>query len=183
VTQTFLVFHRYWAMPSRDTFDIPLIGNFVQKYLQQSKVSVDPFARNKRWATHTNDLNPTTEAEHHMDAFDFLQLLGQLGVMVDLIIFDPPYSPNQLVEQYNSIDKAVRGNHYTYHSRMVKRWKDAANELLLHGGIVLTFGWNSNGFGKTRGFDIIEGMIIAHGGAHNDTICMAERKTQEEVKP
>jgi hypothetical protein len=30
--------------------------------------------------------------------------------------------------------------------------------------------------GKKHGFEIIEVMLVAHGGAHNDTICMAERK-------
>jgi len=175
------VFSRHWAMPNGDTFSIPIIGNFVKRYIQQSEVSVDPFARNKRWATHTNDLNPETEAENHMDALDFLNMLADHGVSADLVIFDPPYSPNQLVEQYKSIDKQARGNHYTYHSRKVKQWKDAAARIMLPGAVVLTFGWNSNGFGKVRGFAIEEGFIVAHGGAHNDTICMAERRLPEEA--
>ena len=66
---------RVWAMPNPDTFSIPPIGGFVKKYLSQSRVSVDPFARNKRWATYTNDLNPETEAEYHMKANDFLAML------------------------------------------------------------------------------------------------------------
>ena len=55
-------------MLNSDTFSVKPIGEFVQRYLKESKVSIDPFARNKRWATHTNDINPKTEAEHHMDA-------------------------------------------------------------------------------------------------------------------
>jgi hypothetical protein len=51
---------REWAMPSHETFDIPPIAAFVQKYLRESQVSVDPFARNRRWATYTNDLDPNT---------------------------------------------------------------------------------------------------------------------------
>ena len=62
-------FSRTWAMPTSDTFDCKPIGEFVRQYLKG--VSVDPFARNKRWATHTNDLNPDTRAEHHMDAESF----------------------------------------------------------------------------------------------------------------
>jgi hypothetical protein len=49
-------------MPNSETFDIEPTHNFVWKYLHQAKVSVDPFARNRRWATHTNDLNPKTNA-------------------------------------------------------------------------------------------------------------------------
>ena len=43
-------------------------------------------------------------------------------------------------------------------------------------GIVISFGWNSGGIGKTLGFKIEEILLVAHGGAHNDTICTVERK-------
>ena len=43
-------------------------------------------------------------------------------------------------------------------------------------GIVISFGWNTNGIGKTKGFEIIEIMTVAHGGQHNDTICTVEIK-------
>ncbi len=43
-------------------------------------------------------------------------------------------------------------------------------------GIVISFGWNTNGIGKTKGFEIIEILMVAHGGSHNDTICTVERK-------
>ncbi len=69
-------FRRMWAMPSADTFDIPPIRDFVRYYLNTAKVSVDPFARNKGWATHTNDLNPKTSAKCHMEALDFLGTLA-----------------------------------------------------------------------------------------------------------
>ena len=57
-------------MPNKDTFSVAPIGAFVKKYLAQSRVSVDPFARNKAWATYTNDLNPSTSAQRHLDAED-----------------------------------------------------------------------------------------------------------------
>ncbi len=40
--------YRVWAMPNGDTFSVKPIGAFVRKYLAQSTVSVDPFARNMR---------------------------------------------------------------------------------------------------------------------------------------
>lgn len=66
-------------MPNSDTFDIEPIHNFVWKYLSQAKVSIDPFARNKRWVTYTNDINPNTGAEYHLEATEFLDLLKQGG--------------------------------------------------------------------------------------------------------
>lgn len=78
---------RTWAMPNSNTFSVPPIGEFVRKYLANSKVSIDPFARNKRWATYTNDLNDKTDAEYHLEASDFLEILIEQEVKADLIIF------------------------------------------------------------------------------------------------
>lgn len=44
------------------------------------------------------------------------------------------------------------------------------------GGYAISFGWNSNGFGKNRGFEVIEILLVSHGGHHNDTICTVEMK-------
>jgi len=160
-------------MPSADTFDVPDIAGFVQKYLLNAKVSVDPFARNKRWATHTNDLNPDTAAKYHMDAEDFMVHLDEEDIVADLVIFDPPYSINQIVTTYSKfgIDRDGKGCH---NGALYSRSKDAIRQITRSGSIVLSFGWNSAGMGK--GWEIIEILLVCHGGAHNDTICMAERR-------
>lgn len=161
-------------MPNADTFSVKPIGEFVQRYLSASRVSVDPFARNKRWATHTNDLNPDTQAEHHMDAGAFLHQLKAGGVMADLIIFDPPYSPRQISECYKSVGRTV-GMADTQ-SSFWSHIKDAIAPIVAPRGIVLSFCWNSNGMGKKHGYAIEEILMVAHGGWHNDTICIAERR-------
>ena len=98
-----MLFSRVWAMPNKDTFSVKPIGDFVQRYLAASRVSVDPFARNNCWTTYTNDLNPETTAVSHLDAEVFLHNLASRGVKADLIIFDPPYSPRQISECYKSV--------------------------------------------------------------------------------
>lgn len=166
---------RLWAMPTADTFDCPPIRDFVKKYLRQSKVSIDPFARNKRLATHTNDLNPATAAEFHMTALEFLEILKERGVKSDLVIFDPPYSMEQCKRVYESVGRAVTMQDTQDWGRWTRE-KRLIAELLDIGGVCLSFGWNSNGVGLQNLFKIEEIMIVAHGGAHNDTICLAERK-------
>lgn len=104
---------RVWAMPNADTFDVPPIAGFVRKYLMRSKLSVDPFARNKRWATYTNDINPDTAAESHQDAEDFLLELAIRNIQADLLIFDPPYSPRQLKECYASFGRKMSARGWT----------------------------------------------------------------------
>lgn len=167
-----MTIRREWAMPNSDTFSVPIIGMFVKKYLERSSVSVDPFSRNKRWFTHTNDLNPNTDAEYHMEARDFLKMLLSKGITADLFIFDPPYSPRQISECYTSAGlKAVMSD--TQNSKLVKECRDLIRQIATTNAVCLSFGWNSAGMGK--GWDIEEIMMVAHGGCHNDTICMAER--------
>ncbi len=160
-------------MPNGDTFSVPPIGDFVRSYLAASRCSVDPFARNKRWATHTNDLNPETEAEHHMDAEEFLRMLALRGVKADLVIFDPPYSPRQISECYKSVGLTV-GMKETQSALLYQRVRNAIVPILADDATVLSFGWNTVGMGKKHGFRISEILLVSHGGAHNDTICMAE---------
>jgi hypothetical protein len=172
---------RKWAMPSSDTFDVPPIGEFVKSYLRQSKISIDPFARNKRWATYTNDLSPATAAEHHLDAEIFLSQLQENGIIADLVIFDPPYSPRQISEVYQSIGRTVTMED-TQNSALYSRVRKKIYPLVSVGGIVLSFGWNSHGMSNSGGreWEILEIMLVCHGAAHNDTICMAERKTAHQ---
>lgn len=167
-------------MANPDTFDVLPIGQFVKRYLAKSVVSIDPFARNKGWATYTNDLNPVTSAQHHMDALDFLEMLITQGVKADLVIFDPPYSPRQIKECYEGVglkmkkEDAWRTNGWT-------KEKKACNDLLSMNGVFLYFGWNTVGMGNTRGFQIEEILMICHGPGHNDTLCMAERKIGHQL--
>lgn len=44
------------------------------------------------------------------------------------------------------------------------------------GVYVITCGWNSGGIGKSNGFEIVEILLVPHGGWHNDTIVTVERK-------
>jgi hypothetical protein len=140
-----------------------------------SKRSVDPFARNSRLATVTNDLNPDTAAQHHLDAEDFCKMLAERGEQFDLAIFDPPYSPRQVSECYQSVGLEV-GMKDTQTAVLYQRVRNALDAIMAPDSIVLSFGWNSAGMGDGRGYELCEVLLVAHGGAHNDTICIAERK-------
>lgn len=165
-------------MPNSDTFSVPDMGNMVKRYLRESVVSVDPFARNKRWATHTNDINPNTEAEHHMEARDFLRHLVNEGVKADLVIFDPPYSPRQVSEVYSEIGLTATMKD-TQTAAMKKECRTLMRQLCEPGSVVLSFGWNTVGMGK--GWNTEEIMLVCHGGDHNDTICMADRMISKQT--
>jgi hypothetical protein len=171
---------RVWAMPSADTFDIPPIGATVRRYLRAARVSVDPFARNKRWATHTNDLNPDTAAEHHLEAADFLARLVQDGIRADLALFDPPYSPRQTKEVYSGIGRRMMQED-VWLTHGWTRERDILDRLMPQDGIVISCGWNSQGMGKGRGYALTELLIVCHGGGHNDTLVTVERKLADQL--
>jgi hypothetical protein len=168
-------FSREWAMPDPDTFNVKPIRDFVWRYLSGSKVSVEPFARNNIWATYTNDIDPETKAASHLDAEEFMKRLARSGTIADLIILDPPYSPRQISECYERLGLKV-GMMETQSAVLYQRVRHAAASLCGQGAVVLSFGWNSVGMGTGRGFEIEEILLVCHGGAHNDTICLAERR-------
>jgi hypothetical protein len=173
-------FSREWGMPTGDTFDCPPIGEFVGRWLRGAKVSIDPFARNKRLATWTNDLNPETAAQFHLDALDFLRKMESDGVVADMILFDPPYSPRQVKELYEGIGKKMtQQDGWRTHSWKAER--DVIHRLVPVGGVCLSFGWDSMGMGKKRGWAIEEIRLVCHGAGHSDTICMAERKVAGDL--
>lgn len=173
--------NRIWAMPSSETFTIKPIKSLIQKHLSEIKLTnpncivVDPFVRNsvfKSDCTFTNDLNPNIKATHNLEALEFLKLIDSDSV--DLLFFDPPYSARQIKECYNGIGLKVHQSD-TQMSFYAKK-KDEIARTVKVGGKVISFGWNSGGIGKTRGFQIEEVLMVPHGGSRNDTICVVERK-------
>ena len=167
----------YWdfAMPSRNTFSIPSISKFLQVQLEGRSVIVDPFARDSKFGTITNDLNPETQAQYHMKADDFLQMLIDDGVKADAVLIDPPYSPRQVKECYESIGLDVTGAD-TQTSRTMSIINGLAGQLLKPGGIGISFGWNSTGVGMTNGMKKLSVHLIPHGSALRDTIITVEVK-------
>lgn len=162
-------------MPSADTTKCQPIGALVRRYLRG--VSVDPFARNSALATYTNDLNPETAAQHHMQAADFLDMLARRGVVADVVIFDPPYSPRQIAECYEACGLAPTQAD-TQNARLYAECKRAIRKLCAHGSRVLSFGWNTVGMGS--GFALEELLVVCHGAAHNDTLCTVEVLTEQQ---
>jgi hypothetical protein len=171
-------FTRVWAMPSADTFSIQPVREFVMRYITPD--SCDPFARNSEIAADTIDLNPETKAKHHMEAQAFLTQMADEGRRYSSVLFDPPYSPRQISEVYQSCGLKV-GMEETQSARLYSRCRDQIARLVPVGGHVLSFGWNTVGMGLDRGFELVEILLVCHGGAHNDTICIAERRAVEQM--
>lgn len=149
-----MLIERYWSMPNHQTFKIKCIKKLLDEEL--GPTFLDPFPY-----------------PYNGDALEYLQSLS--NATITRLAFDPPYSLRQLKEVYHNIGLALSQRETQNY------WSDLRNEIsriMKPGGRVVSFGWNSIGIGKTRGFDIKRIMLVCHGGHHNDTICTVEEKTQ-----
>lgn len=170
-------FSRHFARASAWTFTIPPIAELLSRYIENGKGWADPFAGYNSLAEYTNDLDPKAKAIHHMEAQEFAEKIvpGRLNG----VLFDPPYSYRQISEHYKAFGKkaTAKDTSYNFYRRtmrpLVAKIKD--------GGYAISFGWNTNGFGKQYGFEIIEIMIVAHGMHHNDTLVTVERKLKRLI--
>ena len=171
-------FSRVWAMPNSATFTIKPIREMVERNIAGKEVILDPFARECKYGTITNDLNPDFKTDYHLDALDFLKMFPDN--YADCVIYDPPYSLRQVSECYKGVGREVTME--TTQSSWRARHLDEIARVLKPNGVALCFGWNSNGVGKTRGFEMQEVLIVPHGGSKNDTICTVERKVNINQK-
>ena len=173
-----MIINREWGMPSHATFTIKPIKSLIDKYNKKSYKVLNPFSYTSKIGI-TNDINPNIDTDYHLDATEFLDLWEDESI--DLILYDPPYTPKQLKEHYDEYPQS-KALYYTTQNTYWSRQKDIISRIMKPNGYVISFGYDSNGVGKTRGFEIVEILLVAHGGGHNDTICTVERKTQTRLK-
>jgi hypothetical protein len=169
-------FDRVFAMPDAHTFKMKPVKEILDWYCKHPAIVIDPFARDSKYAgEYSNDLSSSFNQPYSMDAIEFLDMAVEAELQVNVVLLDPPYSPRQISEVYQSVGRQVTGKD-TQTARLYKECKDRLDKLLLRNGIAICFGWNSGGFGINRGYDLLHVRMIYHGAAHNDTIVTIERK-------
>jgi hypothetical protein len=166
------IVERVWAMPSRWTFTILPIRKMLNRVVGVGSGWADPFAGENSPAEYTNDLNPNRPTQHHMQALDFLKMFETESLTG--VLFDPPYSPRQIKECYDEIGLSL--SQVETQATFWSACKDEIQRVVKPGGLVVSFGWNSQGMGMSRGYSLREVLLVAHGGMHNDTIVTLEQK-------
>lgn len=175
-----MIINRVWSMPNKNTFDISAIKNLIERYLRGKWI--DPFANDNVFKDRliTNDINPDCKTNFHLDAVEFLKQFKDNDV--DGILFDPPYSIHQINEVYEGYGKIKQFSRYAIE---IKR-------IIKPEGYCISFGWSSNGMPyemKMNGKKIKTGfnkekeeiLMVAHGGCHNDTLVVVDKKNIREL--
>lgn len=166
-----LIITRAVAGPNRWTFKIKPIKELMDRYVGDGIDWIDPFAGMNSPAQWTNDFNEEMPTQYHMLADDFCSTLrGSFNG----VIFDPPYSYRQITECYK--EHGLKATQLDTSNNFYNRVMNKVCDKIVPGGYALSFGWNSNAFGKNRGFEVVEILLVAHSQHHNDTICTVEIK-------
>lgn len=169
-------------MSSAWTFEIKPINTLIKRYVTPEADWLDPFAGKNSPAKWTNDINPERNTRFNLDAFEFATRLEELTGLseFDGVLFDPPYSNRQISEHYKHV--GVKATSLDTSARFYSRLKEAIAPTIKVGGLAISFGWNSVGFGKKHGFEIVEILLVSHGGSKNDTIVTVERKVGKNFR-
>lgn len=157
-------------MSNAYTFKIKPIAQLLKEEVDRNEVWLDPFAGLYSPAQYKNDLNESMNAQDHEDALDWLKNRTN----ADGILLDPPYSNRQVSEHYKKAGIKITGWHTS--AGWTSAIKDEAARAIKTGGKCISFGWNTTGLGKNRGFKIERILIVPHGGSKNDTLVVVERK-------
>ena len=165
------IIERFFEMPNIHTFQMPKLRKWMLQWMQGEVLNV--FAGETKLKEYPgkiiyNDINPNFKCDCHFDVSEIAEHFA--AESFDTILFDPPYTHFQGVHYYEG--KLCRD---------INRAKAQCDILLKHGGIAISFGYNSTGFGKKNGFKKKAILLVNCGAGHNDIIVTVERKIQRKL--
>jgi hypothetical protein len=157
--------------PKRYTFEQPKLKKWVEGFchghilnLFAGKVILDN--SDGTFLEYRNDIDPDMPATFHRDAFDLVAGWKMIPMSpVQVVILDPPYNIRKAREKYEG----------RWIGKLTKI-KNILPSILARHGYVISLGYDTVGMSKSRGFEKIAVCVVCHGGDHNDTLVVVERK-------
>jgi hypothetical protein len=147
--------------PKKFTFEMPLVKLWVEKWSKGKVLNLFDGKTKLNLDEYRVDIDKEMPADYYGDSYNFIK---NTSMKFDTIILDPPYNLRKAREKYNG---------YSYQGAFT-RIKDLLPGLLNPDGRIITFGYDSVGMSKSRGFTKIALCLICHNGDHNDTIGLCE---------
>ena len=161
-----LEFHYLTQPPKRYTFEMPKLKLWVESQCKGRVLNLFGGSTRLRCNEISNDIDINMKTDYHMDVMEFVEKWE--GEPFNTVILDPPYNWRKAKEKYDG--------------RMIGKYPQLKNKLLniiTKESIVITFGYDTVGMSKSRGFNKIAICLVCHGGDHRDTLCLVE----EKIKP
>lgn len=150
------------------TFEVPQIRDEINEHLSgrilnacagKTRVEHDgPVVR--------NDIDPARDADLHVDVRDIDRAVEPESF--DTVLFDPPYDADNADKHYN-------GHH------IGRPWepRDALEAVTAPGGVVVGFGWNSDGFDGYDGWRRERTVYFRTPNMNGADVCMTvDRKVE-----
>ena len=154
--------------PRKYTFEQPRLKEWTESFCTGKVLNL--FAGKVRLNCHEFrvDISDEFHPDYMGDAYEFVKTTER---KFDTIILDPPYNLRKAREKYN-------GKYIGSFTKI----KNSIPRLLEPGGLVITFGYDSVGMSRKRGFKKIAICLVCHNGDHNDTIVVVERYMGETLR-
>ncbi len=150
--------------PKRYTFQQPKLREWTEKQCKGKVLNLFAGTTKLNVDEVRVDIDKNVPADYYMDAFEFVNLAKEQGMKFDTIILDPPYNLRKSREKY--------GGKYI---GSLTKIKNALLPLMNENCIVISYGYDTVGMSKSRGFKKIGVCVICHNGDHNDTLCLVEQ--------
>jgi len=146
--------------PKRYTFEQPALLKWTQSWCKGKVLNL--FAgKTKVWTDEYRvDIDEEMKPDYLGDAYKFVV---ETEMKFDTIILDPPYNLRKAREKYE-------GRYIGSFTKV----KNNIHRIIKPAGRVLTFGYDSVGLSRLRGFQKIAFCLVCHNGDHNDTIAIVE---------
>ena len=152
--------------PRKYTFEMPKLKEWTENYCKGKVLNLFAGKTKLNVDEYRIDLSSEFNPDYVGDAYEFITTTV---LKFDTIIFDPPYNLRKSREKYN-------GNYIGSLTKI----KNELIKILNPGGRILSYGYDSVGMSKSRGFKKIAICLVCHSGDHNDTICVVEEKIENK---
>jgi len=154
--------------PKKYTFEMPRLYKWTVQNCKGKTLNLFAGKTKLKGIDETRvDLNKDVPADYYMDAYSFVLMAKEKGWKYDTVVFDPPYNLRKSREKYFGV--------YTSELRKIKT---ELPSIINTGGTVISYGYDTTGMGRKRGFELIHVCVVNHSGDHNDTLCIIEKKIQ-----
>jgi hypothetical protein len=150
--------------PKRYTFQQPKLREWTEKQCKGKVLNLFAGTTKLNVNEVRVDIDKNVPADYYMEAFEFVNFAKEQGMKFDTIVLDPPYNLRKSREKY--------GGRYIGSFTKIK---NALLPLMNDGCIVISYGYDTVGMSKCRGFEKIGVCVVCHNGDHNDTLCLVEQ--------